>query len=47
MKGSVTIPKWVYILLLVGAVLNILNFINEKVKDEPEIHIYYHDERKE
>lgn len=46
MKGTVTIPKWVYFILLAGAVLNILNFAHKSVRDEPEIHIYYHDERK-
>lgn len=46
MKGTVTIPKWVYIILMAGALLNILNFVHQIVSDAPEIHIHYMDERK-
>lgn len=46
MKGTVTIPKWIYAFLLAGAILNILNFVYKNANDEPKIQIHYHDERK-
>lgn len=45
MKGVVTIPKWVFVILLAGAILNIFNYVHQKVNDEPKIHIHYYDER--
>lgn len=45
MKGTVTVPKWVYVILMAGAILNILNFVYKEVSGEPKIHIHYHDER--
>lgn len=45
MRGEIIVPRWVYILLLVSAVLNAANYAVKVIKGEPEINIHIHDKR--
>ena len=47
MKEKVEIPRWMYLMLLLIAILNIISFVFDSLDSKPEIHIHYLDtERK-
>lgn len=45
MKNTVTIPKWIYVILLAGAILNVFNFAHDRWFGGMDVNIYYHGEK--
>lgn len=45
MKDEVTMPKWLYYLLILSLILNISFHTANIIQEKPKVNIYIHDER--